>query len=417
MIDLRLLRTDPERVRSSLNKRGSDIDLDRLITLDEEHRRLLSEVERMRAEQNRVNKSIASSSGAQRQPLIEAARDLSERLRRLEADQVRVKAELEEAVQWVPNLVHPAVPPGSSEDDNVVVKEVGDRPPFDFQARDHLELGEDLGIIDVERAAKVSGTRFGILKGAAAVLEIALVRFAIDRLAAKGFEPVIPPVLVREATLFGMGFFPASKDEAYEVSRDGLFLVGTSEAPLAGMHADEIIPSERLPIRYVAFSSCFRREAGTYGKDTRGIIRLHQFEKVEMFVLCTGDDSEEQHDQILANEEEIFQALEIPYRVVDTCAGELGAPYSRKFDLEVWLPGAERWLEVTSCSNALDYQARRLMIRTKIDSETAFVHTLNGTAVTGRAIVAILENHQRADGSISIPEVLRSYTGFDSIGP
>lgn len=417
MIDLRILRTDPERVRESLQRRGSDIDLDALISTDESHRTLIGEVEMLRAEQNKVNREIVSVSGAQRDSLIESMRDLSDRLTKLEAEQSQVKAKLDEALAWVPNLVHPEVPAGSTEEDNVVLREVGRRPSFDFEPRDHLDLGETLGIIDVERAAKISGTRFGILKGAGALLELALVRFAIDELTSKGFIPVVPPVLVREDTLFGMGFFPASREEAYEITKDELFLVGTSEAPLAGMHTDEILPGEQLPIRYVAFSSCFRREAGTYGRDTRGIIRLHQFEKVEMFILCAPAESEAEHERILAHEEEIFQALGIPYRVVDTCAGELGAPYSRKFDIEAWLPGAERWLEITSCSNALDYQSRRLAIRSKAEGETTLVHTLNGTAVTGRVIVALLENHQRADGSVSIPEILTPYTGFDSISP
>lgn len=417
MIDLRLLRTDPDRVRESLQRRDADIDLDEIISLDERHRALLTEVESLRAQQNQVSKEIASSSGPDRELLIEKGRELSERLKKLEAEQGRVKSDLDDASAWIPNLVHPKVPSGTSEDDNVVLREVGERRTLEFQPRDHLELGEYLGIIDVERAAKISGARFSILKGRGALLEIALVRFALERLAEKGFVPVIPPVLVREDVLFGMGFFPTFRNEAFEIARDNLFLVGTSEAPLAGMHAGEIIPSEQLPMRYAAFSSCFRREAGTYGKDTRGIIRLHQFEKVEMFVLCSPDESEGMHSQLLASEEEIFHALEVPYRVVDTCAGELGPPYSRKFDLEAWLPGANRWLEVTSCSNALDYQARRLAIRTKSDRETIPVHTLNGTAVTGRAIVAILENHQRPDGSVVVPNALRPYTGFESITP
>lgn len=416
MIDLRLLRTEPERVRESLQRRGEEVDLDEIISLDKKHRGMLAEVEALRAQQNQVSKEIASSSDRDRDPLIERGKEISKRLKKLEAEQSGVKADLDEALAWIPNLVHPEVPPGSSEDDNVVLHEVGERPTFDFEPRDHLDIGESLGIIDVERASKISGTRFGILRGRGALLEIALVRFAMERVEQKGFVPVIPPVLVREDVLFGMGFFPSSRNEAFEIARDGLFLVGTSEAPLAGMHAGEILALEQLPMRYAAFSSCFRREAGTYGKDTRGIIRLHQFEKVEMFALCDPEESETLHGQLLGIEEEIFQALEIPYRVVDTCAGELGAPYSRKFDIEAWLPGAKRWLEVTSCSNALDYQARRLGIRTRSDTGTTPVHTLNGTAVTGRAIVAILENHQRPGGSVGIPSALRPFTVFDSIG-
>lgn len=415
MIDLKLLRTDPERVREAVRRRGVEVDLDALIALDERHRELLVEVERLRAEQNRASKEIASASGQEREAAIAQMRKLSERLSGLEDDLGRFRSDLEERLAWVPNLVHPDVPDGTNEEDNVELRRIGVPGAFDFEPRDHLDLGESLGIIDIERAAKISGTRFGILKGAAAVLELALVRFAIDRIQARGFVPVIPPVLVRRHVLFGMGFFPFEEQQAYAIPSDELYLVGTSEAPLAAMHAGESFAADDLPRRYVAFSSCFRREAGTYGKDTRGIIRVHQFEKVEMFVLCTPETSEEQHEELLRIEEEIFQELGVPYRIVDTCAGELGAPYARKFDIEAWLPGSNRWLEVTSCSNAYDYQARRLGIRHRGAHGNEPVHTLNGTAVTGRAIVAILENHQRSDGSVTLPEAIRPYTGFEEI--
>jgi seryl-tRNA synthetase len=416
LIDLKLLRSEPDRIRDSLEKRGVDLDLDKIIRLDEEHRRLLGEVEKLRAEQNQASRAIAKAEGADRETAIASSKQLAERLKSGEAELDRIKSELDALLLEVPNLVHPSVPPGVGDENNVVLKEVGERLEFDFEAKDHLDLGEALGIIDIPRAAKISGTRFGILKGQGAVLELALMRYAMDFVTARGFVPIIPPVLVRNDAMFGTGFFPSEEEQAYAIERDDLYLVGTSEVPLASMHGDEILASGDLPLRYAGFSSCFRREAGTYGKDTRGIIRLHQFEKVEMFILCEASESDDHHAAILDIEEQIFQSLGIPYRVVDTCAGDLGAPYIRKFDLEAWLPGSHRWLEVTSCSNATDYQARRLRIRTKGGGSTAFVHTLNGTAAAaGRAIVALLENHQRPDGSVGIPEALRSHAGFEEI--
>lgn len=416
MVDLKLLRADPERVRASLVRRGSNVDLDSLLALDERHRRLLSEVEGLRAEHNRAAKRIAEASGSEREVAISQARELSDRLKDVEADLDRMRGELDEALARVPNLVHPEAPEGRGEKDNAVVRQVGEIPHFGFGPRDHLDLGEALGIIDVPRAAKVSGSRFGFLKGSAAILELALIRFAIDRLTSEGFVPLIPPVLVRRQAMFGTGFFPTDEAEVYKVVRDDLYLAGTSEVPVASMHADETLPYEELPLRYAAFSSCFRREAGTYGKDTRGIIRQHQFDKVEMFSFCRADESEQEHATLLSLEEDIFASLGLTYRVVEVCAGELAAPNYRKFDVEVWLPGAERWLEVTSCSNDLDYQARRLGIRTKGAGGNELVHTLNGTAVAvGRALVAIFENHQQSDGSIRVPEALQPYAGFDAI--
>jgi seryl-tRNA synthetase len=415
VIDLKLLRSEPEAVRNSLRRRGSNLDLDALLEADERYRSILGEVEALRAEQNRASKAIGSESAPDRDAAIKEAKLLSKGLKAREADLGRARAELDRAVAEVPNLVHPAAPDGLGEEENVVAREVGDRPIFDFPPKDHLDLGEALDLIDIPRAAKVSGTRFGILKGRAALLEMSLMRFALDRVTSEGFVPVIPPVLVRRDALFGTGFFPSEEEQAYAVPEDDLYLVGTSEVPLAAMHADEILPFESLPLRYGGFSSCFRREAGTYGKDTRGIIRVHQFEKVEMFVYSSAETSEAEHERLLTIQESIFQAIEVPYRVVDVCAGDLGAPYARKFDLEAWLPGSDRWLEVTSTSNALDYQARRLSIRTRRDGEVDLVHTLNGTAITNRAIVAILENHQQQDGSIRIPPALERYTGFDRI--
>lgn len=405
MIDSRILRTDTDRVRSSLERRRLDVDLDEIVRLDERHRQLLVEVETLRAERNRQSKKPTDQSE------IGELRELSNRLKGQEAELKAVKASLDPLLAQLPNFVHPSVP-----DDSAVLKEPDPLPSFDFEPKDQLELGESAGIVDMPRAAKVAGTRFGMLKGKGAILELALMRLAMDRLALEGFVPVIPPILVRRDVLYGMGFFPSEEDQAYEIPLDELYLAGTSEAPLSGMHAGEILRADELPLKYAGFSSCFRRESGTYGKDTRGIIRLHQFEKVEMFLLCAPEDSESHHEELLALEEGFFTDLGIPYRVVDTAASDLGAPYIRKFDLEAWLPGSDRWLEVTSCSNATDYQSRRLGIRARFGSETGLVHTLNGTAVAGsRAIVALLENHQQADGSVLIPDALRPYTGFDQI--
>jgi seryl-tRNA synthetase len=416
LIDTKLLRNDPDRLKEAVSKRGFDLDVDEVVELDRNYRDRLAEVESLRAEHNQASKRIAETDPTERDQAITSARDLSDRLKTREEELQGLKVELDQRLAALPNLVHPEVPAGAGDENNVVLREVGEKPQFNFDPKDHLDLGEVARIIDVPRAAKVSGSRFGLLRGAGAILELALMRFAMDRLTAQGFESVIPPVLVRRDALFGTGFFPSEEEQAYAIEKDELYLVGTSEVPLASMHADEILAASDLPLRYAGFSSCFRREAGTYGKDTRGIIRLHQFEKVEMFVLCEPSESEALHGALLEIEESNFQSLEIPYRVVDTCAGDLGAPYIRKFDIEAWLPGSDRWLEITSCSNATDYQARRLRIRTKRDGGTEFVHTLNGTAVAGgRTIVAILENHQQEDGSITIPEALRAYTGFDSI--
>lgn len=413
MIDLKLLRSDPELFEDSYRRRGIEVDVAALVRLEAEYRQLTARVEDGRADQNRANKRISEASGDDRQSAIDEARKISEAFKGAEEDLKKLKENLDIALAQAPNLVHPQTPKGADEDYSVI-KEVGDRAPK-LDARDHVSLGDQLGVIDVDRAAKVSGSRFGYLRGKGALLEIALVRFALDRTMARGFIPIIPPVLVREEAMYGTGFFPTDEHEIYKTASDDLYLVGTSEVPLASMHSGEML--NELPLRYAAFSSCFRREAGTYGKDTKGIVRLHQFEKVEMFIFCEPSGSDDLHLELLSVEEEIFQALEIPYRVVEIAAGELGAPAYRKFDIEAWLPGSDRWLEVTSCSNCTDYQSRRLGIRTKSGSGSELVHTLNGTAVAvQRTIVSLLENHQNSDGTVRIPEALKGYTGFESIG-
>lgn len=414
MIDLRLLRDDLQSVKAAYARRGGVEGVDEAAALDVRHRDLLRRVEDLRAEQNRASKAIGRATPETRPAAIAQAKELSDELKGLEPELDTIAIKLDEAVAYLPNLPHESVPDGTSEEENVVEREVGDHPPFDFEPKDHVALGEALGILDFERAAKTSGARFAFLRGKGAILELALVRFAMDRLAAKGFTPVVTPVLVRERAMFGTGFLPAEAHEYYRIESDDLYLIGTSEVALAAMHADEILDEAALPVRYAGFSSCFRREAGSYGKETRGLIRVHQFDKVEQFSFAHPDRSWDEYDAIRANQEEILQDLEIPYRVLVMCAGDLGASAAKKVDHEAWLPSTQRYMEVTSATNATDYQARRLQIRARSGNEkTYLVHTLNGTAcAVGRMIVALMENHQQADGTISIPAPLQPYTGF-----
>lgn len=418
MIDLRLLRDNSDAVRSAYAKRGGVRGLDRVIELDEEYRARLREVEELRAEHNSASKAIGQSPPEQRPEAIAQAKALADRLKNLEPALEELTSTLDTAAAYLPNLPHESVPPGMSEDDNVVEREVGGAPELDFEALDHVALGERLGIFDGDRAAKTSGSRFVYLLGAGVMLELSLVRFTMDLLVEQGFNPIVPPVLVRKHAMYGTGFFPADEFEYYRVEADDLYLTGTSEVSIAAMRSDEILALEELPLRYAGFSSCFRREAGTYGKDTKGLIRVHQFDKIEQFSFAHPDRSWDEYERIRANQEHILQALDIPYRVLVMCAGDLGSAAAKKVDHEAWLPGARRYLELTSATNATDYQARRLQVRTREEGGTKLVHTLNGTAcAVSRTIVALLENHQRADGSVGIPKALQPYTGFDEIRP
>jgi seryl-tRNA synthetase len=429
MIDLKLLRDNPAFVRASYERRGGVEGVDHILKLDARHRELLTEVEHLRAEHNKANKAIGQTPKDERAAAIANARTIGEKAETLTPELERVAAELDEAAAHLPNLPHESVPDGLTEKDNVVERTVGERPEFNFEPKDHVALGEDLGIFDSDRAAKTSGSRFVYLTGPGVMLELALVRFALDYLMEHRFTPVVPPVLVRRHAMYGTGFLPAEEHEFYVVERDGLFLTGTSEVALAAMHSDEILNAADLPIRYAGYSPCYRREAGSYGKDTKGLIRVHQFDKVEQFSFCHPDDSWDEFQAIRANQERILQSLEIPYQVLVMCAGDLGSSAAKKVDNEAWLPGAKRYLELTSASNTTDYQARRLQVRfrggvgsdgpqTKSDGGTRFVHTLNGTAcAVGRMIVALLENFQRGDGSVDIPEALQPYTGFKEIKP
>ena len=413
MIDLKLLRDAPELLRDSLRRRGTDIDLDELIALEEQVRSLRQEAESLRAEQKEAGREIAALQGDEKQAAIDSVGQLAQRVKDANARVDELAAELDSKLLEVPNLVAEDAADGMTDADNLELRRLG-TPASD--GKDHAALGEALDIIDTERGAKVSGSRFGYLKGKGALLEFSLVRWAMDHLVAAGFTPMIPPVMVREHALEGTGFFPEAREQVYSIPKDELFLVGTAEVPLAAYHADEIFDPQDLPIRYAGFSTCFRREAGTYGKDTAGIFRVHQFDKVEMFVFIDPEESAAEHDRLLEIEEQLVRELDIPYRVVNVAAGDLGASAVKKYDIEAWFPGEQNYREITSCSNTTDYQARRLRIRVRRESGNDVLHTLNGTAcAVGRTILAILENHQQPDGSVVIPEALRRYTGFDSI--
>jgi seryl-tRNA synthetase len=414
MIDPRLLRDDPDSIRRSLQRRGSPLDLDALITQDAALRAARQRAEQLRAAQKERGREIASLEGEAKEEAIAQVAELAEDVKRAGDEADRLQAEFDLAFLDVPNLVAEDAAEGLTEEDYQEIRRVGTPARAGI---DHAALGERLGIIDTVRGAKVSGSRFGYLKGLGAMLEFSLVRWAMDHLMTEGFTPMVPPVLVREEALVGTGFFPEAREQVYEVSRDELYLVGTAEVPLAAYHSDEILSAEDLPIRYAGFSTCFRREAGTYGKDTAGIFRVHQFDKVEMFVFTSPEESPAEHDRLLAVEEKLVGELDLPYRVVNVSAGDLGASAAKKYDIEAWFPGEQSYREITSCSNTTDFQARRLKVRMRTETGNEVVHTLNGTAcAVGRTILAILENHQQPDGSVVIPDALRRYTGFDVIG-
>jgi seryl-tRNA synthetase len=412
VLDLRLIRSETDLVRAALARRDADGPLDRVLELDERRRALLTEVEGLRAEQNTASEAIAAAkrAGEDATEPIEQMRDVAARVKTLQVELDGVQAELDEQLALLPNLPAEDAPP-----EDTVIREWGEagRP-----GRDHLELAGPL--IDMERAAKVSGSRFAYLLGDLVILELALVRFAFDVLGEEGFQPVIPPALVREEAMYGTGFLPDTEQQIYKLADDDVYLIGTSEVPLASFHAHEILDDDALPLRYAGFSPCFRREAGAAGKDTRGIFRVHQFDKVEMFVFCEPEAARDEHERLLAVEERILQALEIPYRVVNIAVDDLGASAAKKYDCEAWLPGQERFRELTSTSNTTDFQARRLDIRYRPADEKRPRHvaTLNGTAAAvGRTIIALLENGQREDGSVELPAPLVERGAPATIGP
>jgi seryl-tRNA synthetase len=421
MIDLKLVRSDPDGVRAALARRGDAELLDPVLALDAERRALQAQVDELRAERNRASEAIGALKKAGKDAEADAAaaemRTLKESLDGLEESLRDFDARLDEALLVVPNLPHPDVPLGDTDEDAAELRQVGEIPQFDFEPRDHLELAG--AGIDMERGARTSGSRFGYLTGDVARLWWAISRMALDKLSDGGFTPVVPPVMVREEAMYATGFFPTDRQSVYGLADDDLFMVGTSEVPLAAFHAGEILAEADLPLRYAGLSSCFRREAGAAGRDTRGIFRLHQFEKVEMFSFCLPDQSWDEHLHLLSIEESIAQALGLAYRVVDIAAGDLGASAARKYDIEVWLPGQQRFRELTSCSNCTDYQARRLDTRFRPEKGGPQpVHTLNGTAVTSsRTVIAVLEQHQQADGTVLVPQPLLHYGAPAVIDP
>jgi seryl-tRNA synthetase len=422
MLDLKLIRSDPERVKAALARRGAADQVDELLAFDARRRELLPEVESAQAERKTLSKQIgeAKQAGGDAAELMATVQGLKERIEAGKEEIEKVEAELARITTSLPNLPDPDAPDGLTEEDAVVVRTVGKPTEFDFEPRDHLDIGTELGLIDMEAGARLSGSRFAYLKGDLVLLELALVRFAIELARAEGHEPVVPPVLVREEALEGTGFLPGDRDQIYEIPKDELFLTGTSEVALAALHADQILDADALPLRYCGFSTCFRREAGAAGRDTRGIFRVHQFDKVEMFSFVEPDRSAEEHERLLAIEERILTELEIPYRVVNVAVGDLGAPAAKKYDCEAWIPSQGRYRELTSCSNTTDYQARRLGCRYRPgDGEAPVaVHTLNGTAVAvGRTMIALIENRQERDGGFTLPNILHRFGSPDRIAP
>jgi len=412
VIDPRILREDPDAVRASQRNRGEDEGVvDKLVDLDQRRRAAIAQADSKRAEQKQLGKLIGKASADEREQLLAKGKELAAEVKAAEAEQSQASGEFAELHSRVPNLVHPDAPAGG-EQDYVVLKHVGDPREFDFEAKDHLELGELLGAIDMERGAKVSGSRFYFLTGIGAQLQLGLLNMAAAQAAAEGFQLMITPTLVRPEIMDGGGFLGAHSAEVYRLEADDLYLVGTSEVPLLGYHADEILDLSGGPRRYAGWSSCYRREAGSYGKDTRGIIRVHQFEKVEMFTYCRPEDAEAEHDRLLAWEEEMLAKIEVPYRVIDTAGGDLGTSAARKFDCEAWIPTQQAYRELTSTSNCTTFQARRLSIRYRDEQgKPQVAATLNGTLATTRWIVAILENHQQADGSVRVPAALQPFLG------
>ena len=419
MIDLKQLRESPDLFRSSQKVRGEDVGvIDQLLAADEERRNAISEFETLRAKQNTLSKSVGAAKGDEKNSLLESAKQLAAQVKAADSKRAVAEEIADKLALSIANLIDPAAPVGGEADFKVVetVGKVRDFKAEGFEPKDHVELGKILKAIDTERGAKVSGARSYYLTGNGALLELALVNYAISMAVKNGFIPMIPPVLVKPAAMEGTGFLGQAAENVYHLTQDELYLVGTSEVPLAAFHMDEIL--EKLPIRYSGYSPCFRREAGSYGKDTRGIIRVHQFEKVEMFTFCKPEDAQEEHKRLLAWEKEFFNSLEIPYRVIDVASADLGASAVRKFDIEAWVPTQGEYREVTSTSNCTQYQARRLNIRYKEDGVTKPVATLNGTLVAvPRTIVALLENHQQKDGSVKVPKALVPFLGMEILAP
>lgn len=416
MIDIKFLRENPDVVRASQKGRGENVEIvDQIIAADERKRAALTEFETLRQEQNVLSKSVGAAKGDEKTALLANAKELADKVKAADTKRAELEEEAKKLLLQLSNLLDTEAPIGG-EEDFVTIEHVGTPRDFakdGFEPRDHVELGKLLGAIDTERGAKVAGSRSYYLTGVGALLEFALVNYAIQSALKNGFSPVIPPVLVNPAAMEGTGFLGQAAENVYRIEKDDVYLVGTSEVPLAAMHMDEILPAEKLPLRYAGYSSCFRREAGTYGKDTRGIIRVHQFDKVEMFSFCKPEEAKEEHKRLLQWEKDFLTAMEIPFRVIDVASGDLGSSAVRKFDIEAWIPTQGAYREVTSTSNCTEFQARRLNIRYKDADGTKAIATLNGTLVAiPRMIVAILENHQNADGTVNVPAALQPFLGM-----
>jgi len=416
MLDIKRIREKPEEIKKAIARKGAEPALiDEVLELDQRRRELISKFEDYQKELNTRSKEIAMFHGQQKIDAINEASEYSEKIKQIRPELEKVNDDFRKVMLDIPNPPMADVIDGESDKDNTVNHIFGEPTKFDFKPKDNIEIAENLDLFDTERAAKVAGSRFYYLKRDLVILEMALFRYAMDFLVKEGFIPMIPPVMLNRAVMEGAGYLPAGEEEIYK-TQDGLFLAGTAEQPLAGYHMDEILDEKQLPLRYVGMSTSFRREAGSHGKDVRGILRAHQFNKVEMFSYVKPKDSEKEHEYLVSLEEKLMQSLKLPYQVINICAGDLGAPAAKKFDIEGWLPSEEKYRETHSCSNCTDFQARRLNIRYKDkDGKVDFVHTLNGTAFSERPLIVILENYQQKDGSVLVPEVLQKYTGFKEI--
>ncbi|MEK7104240.1 MAG: serine--tRNA ligase [Patescibacteria group bacterium] len=414
MLDIKYIRENPEKVKQGAKNKGVEVDVDKLLELDKKKREVIAQSEQLKAEQNKLN-----GKGAPTPEVIEQAKALKEKFQIQEIILKATEEEFDALMRKIPNPAFDEVPVGKDDSQNVV-KEIGkvkEKPKFDFKPKEHWEIGEQLDILDTERAAKVAGSRFYYLKGQGVLLEFALINFAFEKLVKKGFIPVIPPVMIKPEMAWAMGYLEQTdNEEAYHLEKDNLYLTATSEQTLGAMHAGETFEEKDLPLRYVGFSTCFRREAGSFGKDTKGMLRVHQFDKIEMFVFCKPEDAKKEHEQLIAIEKELMDDLGLHYQVIDICTGDLGAPAAKKYDIETWMPGQDRYRETHSTSNCTDFQARRLNVRYKDkQGKMNFVHTLNGTAFSMRPIIAILENYQKKDGTVEVPKVLQKWTGFKEI--
>ncbi len=413
MLDIKFVRQNPKTIEKELSKRGIKADIVRFLSLDKERRELIAKIEKLREKQNKSSKKIIKPD----EKMIKEMKKIKEEINKLNLLLTEKENRFQELMLKLPNISHPSVPTGPDESGNTVNHKWGEKPEFKFKPKDHLEIGERLDLIDVKRAAKISGARFVLLKNEAVLLEFALIRFVMDLLTQKGFSLVVSPVLVKKEAMYGTGFFPAEANEYYKIEGEDLYLAGTAEVPLASMHMNEIFKKEDLPLKYAGFSSCFRKEAGSYGKDTRGMFRVHQFDKIEMFIFSLPEKSWDEYEQLSKIAEEIFQKLAIHYQVVNICTGDLGVPNAKKLDIEAWFPGQNRYREVVSCSHDTDFQARRLGIKYNNEKgQKEYIHTLNSTACAiGRTIIAILENYQQEDGRVIVPKVLQSYLGKKKI--